>query len=338
MRRLIAFLVVTFACLAAAATFDWWVDPFGFVWKPSAVADARKHDCLISQELIGLRYPDFKLDVFRHRPTRTFVVGSSRVLKIAARRGDDSFSNLGYPGSAPGTILSLFRAIPAKPRQTVYVGVEGFWFNRNYHVPVTNPSDYAISKYLVSRNAFHQAVDLVREAHYIGTERWHETRVGRSCTMGRIFPSINWRLDGSRVWSWELDPKKYAVIGKTRFTRDLLAWRSGYYVGWSQLDPQRVGTLREALALARQRGWRVIGFAPPEPERDLRILNTDPRLARSWHAYMRLMPRLFARYGATWVGFPAECSARRFIDGFHTDAACSELVHERLDEVARGLH
>jgi hypothetical protein len=338
MRRLIAFLAVTVVCLTAAAAFDWWVDPFGFVWKPGAVADARRHGCLISQELIGLRYPEFKLDVFRHRPTRTFVVGSSRVLKIATRRGDGTFSNLGYPGAAPGTVLSLFRNIPAKPRQTVYLGVEGFWLNRNYHVPVTNPSDYAISKYLVSRNAFHQAVDLVREAHYIGTERWHETRVGRACTIGRIFPSINWRLDGSRVWSWELDPKKYAAFSETPYTGDLVTWRNGYYLDWTQLDPRRLAVLRQALALAQARGWRVVGFAPPEPKRFLRLLDTDPRLSRQWHAYLRLMPRLFARYGGVWAGFPAQCGDRHFPDGFHTDAACSELVHERLDEAARGLH
>lgn len=338
MRRLIAFLVVTAACLGAAAALDWWVDPFGLVWKPGAVAEARRHNCLISQELIGLRYRDFKLDVFRNRPTRTFVVGSSRVLKVAARRGDASFSNLGYPGTAPGTILSLFRAIPAKPRQTVYMGVEGFWLNRNYHVPVTNPSGYAVTKYLLSRNAFQRAVSLVREAHYIGRERWREERIGAACTIGRIFPSINWRLDGSRVWSWELDPKTYAPFEESPYTGDLLAWRNGYYADWTQLDPQRIAVLRQALALAKRKGWRVVGFAPPEPKQVRRLLESDPRLERPWKAYLRLMPRLFARYGDTWVGSPAQCGDGHFPDGFHSDAACSARVHARLDEVARSRH
>jgi len=83
MRRLLVFLGVSVVLLAAAATFNWWVDPFAEVWKPGAVADARADGCLVSQELIGIRYYSFKLDVFAHRPTRTFVVGSSRVLEIA---------------------------------------------------------------------------------------------------------------------------------------------------------------------------------------------------------------------------------------------------------------
>jgi len=55
------------ALLAVAATFNWWVDPFAEVWKPGAIADARDGGCLVSQELIGIRYYSFKLDVFAHK-------------------------------------------------------------------------------------------------------------------------------------------------------------------------------------------------------------------------------------------------------------------------------
>src|SRR4051812_27609003 len=127
MRRLILFIGIFVVVLAGFAAVTWWVDPLGEVWKPSAFAAARQGGCLLSEELVGSEYLRFKLAVFHSRPTRTFVVGSSRVLKIAAHPGERTFANLGYPGSAPSTILAVFRALPAKPVQTVYVGVEAFW-------------------------------------------------------------------------------------------------------------------------------------------------------------------------------------------------------------------
>lgn len=342
MRRLLLFIAVAAVLFAGLGAFDWWMDPAGIVWKPDAVAAARSEGCLVSQELIGARYYDFKRDVFAHRPTRTIVVGSSRVLKLASRRGERSFSNLGYPGAAPGTILKLFRALPARPRQTVYVGVEAFWFNSRYVVPDTDPSDYRIAENLLSRRTFEDAVKLARDSHHVATHRWQEWHVGRACIIGRLFPSIAWRLDGSRVWSWELDPEHFPKFHAEAFTGDLATWRNGYFEDWRSLDDGRLHELEQALALARERGWRVIGFAPPEPPHMLHVLDTDPRLAPRWHAFLRLMPRMFARYGAAWAdvvdGRRLGCRPSEFPDAFHTDAACSARVRERLDEAARRLH
>ena len=337
MRRLALFVCISAGLLAAAAATDWWVDPFGEVWKPGAAAEARAAGCLLSQELVGNRYFSFKLDVFRHRPTRTFVVGSSRVLKLEARPGERTFANLGYPGTAPETIRKLFRALPASPPQTVYVGVEAFWFNRAYRLPDTDPSDYAIAQYLVSRNAFEDSVNLMRQAHYVGTRRWRKTTVGTRCTIARTYPSINWQLDGSRVWSWELDPGTYPKFSATRYTGDLGIWRNGYYADWTRLDPRRLDALRQALALARTRHWRVVGFAPPEPASILRVLETDPRLAPRWREFLAAMPRLFAEYRYRWVALGATCPAAEFPDEFHADATCSASVRARLDGAAGGL-
>ena len=97
--------------------------------------------------------------------------------------------------------------------------------------------------------------------------------------------------------------------------------------------------LEQALALARQRGWHVVGFAPPEPPQYLRLLDTDPRLAPRWRAFLRLMPALFAREGATWAagisdGRALGCRPSDFPDAFHSDAACSARVRARLDAAA----
>ena len=329
MRRLVLFISLSLGLLAVGMAFDWWVDPYGYVWKPSAVADARKGNCLVSQELIGARYYSFKLDVFEQRPTRTFVVGSSRVLKIAAHKGEQSFANLGYPGSAPETILKLFRALPAKPAQTVYLGMEAFWLNHAYALPATDPSNYRVLEYLLGRSVFEQSVSLSRQAHYIATHRWRRTNVGSECVIGRIYPSIAWRVDGSRVWSWELDPKRFPKFGVTPYTGDLSTWRNGYFADWRSLDKAR---LHRAASHSR-----AIAAGVCRVRRRSRRCADKARIRYPTPAFLRLMPRLFARYGIRVSTRTDGGSAAGGVssDAFHTDAACSLRVRDWLDEAAR---
>jgi hypothetical protein len=338
MARLVTFIGIVVALLGAVALFDWWVDPYGDVYKPSALSDALRHDCLVSQELVGARYYPFKLDVFHRRPTRTVVVGSSRVLKIQARPGERTFANLGYPGTSPATIRTLFRALPAKPAQTIYLGVESFWFNRNYSLPLHDPSDYELARYLLSRATLQGAYDQVREGPFILTKRWKPLPVGDRCVIGRLFPSIAWNVDGSRTWSWELDPQRFPRFHAPPFTRDLATWRNGYYNDWTELDVRRLHALDAALAEAQKRGWRVVGFAPPEPPLYLHELETDPRLAPRWHEFLATVPRLFRRHGFAWAGLwdgrALGCRAGDYPDAFHSDAVCSERVRRALDRVA----
>jgi hypothetical protein len=330
MRRLALFLGLVVALLAAAAVFDWWVDPFGQVWKPAVMDAARSSGCLVSEELIGSRYWSFKRDVFFHRPTRTFVVGSSRVLKIAARPGDGSFSNLGYPGTAPETILRLFRSLPAKPTQTVYLGVEAFWFNSRYTLPETDLSHWRVLEYLLARRTFTRAVSLSRQSKQLPQHRWRREVVGGRCVLDRFTPTITWRADGSRVWGWELDPSRFPKFSGGGFHGDFATWRNGYYADWQRLDDRRLAVLGEALDLAKRRGWTVIGFAPPEPPHALQVLATLP----PWRQFLRDVPRLFEQHGFRFVqtedGAKLGCRRADFPDLFHTDARCSNLLRQAL--------
>jgi hypothetical protein len=220
----------------------------------------------------------------------------------------------------------------------VYLGVEAFWFNARFVSPNPEPSDYQIVQYVLSRATFEGAFSFVRQAPYILTDRWKRQTIGNRCVIGRIFPSIAWNTDGSRAWSWELDPKRFPRFYPRPFTRDLTEWRDGYYADWTKLDAGRLGALDRALALAQERGWRVIGFAPPEPPRYLRMLETDPRIAPQWHAFLRRMPRLFHRHGFDWAGLwngsAIGCRPRDFPDAFHSNAECSDRLRLALDAVA----
>ena len=204
--------------------------------------------------------------------------------------------------------------------------MEAFWLNHAYALPETDPSNYRVLEYLLGRSVFEQSVSLSRQAHYIATHRWRRTTVGGECVIGRIYPSIAWRVDGSRVWSWELDPKRFPKFGVTPYTGDLSTWRNGYFADWRSLDEARVHALDQALALARDRGWHVVGFAPPEPPQMLHVLETDPQVAPRWQRFSgrcRGSSRGTASRGPTLDGAALGCPRSDFPDGFHSDARCS---------------
>ena len=341
MARLLVFLGTTATLLVALAAVNWWVDPFGEFWKPSAVRDAQAANppCLVSHEIIGGEYLPFKLDVFRSRPTRTFVTGSSRVLKIGSWPGERTFANLGMPVMSPEIVLKELRALPADRKETMYLGVESWWLNPNFKGFDVSPGFEQRARYLLSRSAFDESVRTIRRAPYVFLHRWRREEVGSSCVIGRARPALAWRLDGSRVWSFELDPKTYHPAIDP-FTTDLNKLRTGNYAGWTELDRASIRALEQTLALARSRGWRVVGFTPPDGRRYLRFFASHAVIGPRWRQFGRLMPKLFARYGYRWLDFrdarSIPCPQSDFVDGgYHTNAACSMRMRQRLDAASR---
>lgn len=334
MRRLLVLLGVAAVLLAGEGVLNWWIDPFGTFWKPGALAEADRRGCLLSEELVGNAYAPFKLAVFRSRPTRTFVIGSSRTVKIAARPGEDTFSNLGIPNITPSTLLDVFRRIPAQaPPQTVYVGVEGFWFNDSF---AGGPSAglYDELRYVLSANTFTQSLRFVRRAPWELRRRWRTVSVAGRCVVGRTDPGLTWRRDGTRLYGFELQPGLYRPT-QLPYTTDLGSLDLGYYDDWSRLSQSRLATFEQALRVARARGWRVIGFTLPNPTRVLRVL----RSSQSFRAFERAMPAVFAKYGFRFVDLSdvrsVPCAQGAFADGiFHPDATCSRAIRARLDALA----
>lgn len=337
MRRLLALLVVAAVLLGAEAVLNWWVDPFGTFWKPGALDAAIRSHCLVSEELVGNAYPQFKLDVFRHRPTRVFVTGSSRTVKIGAWPGEATFTNMGMPNATPASILQLFRDIPAgAPRQTVYLGVEPFWFNPSFSGAAAT-GWYPDLRYLVSGSTFLASIRMLRGAPWELTRQFRTVQVGRRCAIGRTDVSIAWKLDGSRIYAYELQPGTYRPL-PVPFSTDLATLDLGYYAGWTSFSQARLATLERALALARARGWRVVGFTLPNPTRVVRFLASSRGVGPEWRTFERLMPQVFRRYGDRFLDLSdvrdVPCGQHAFADGtFHPDAACSAAIRRRLDRV-----
>lgn len=338
MRRLAIYFVVAAALLAAEATVNWWVDPFGTFWKPGAVDTALRSNCLVSQELVGNRYSEYKLAVFRRRPTRVFVIGSSRTVKISARPGERTFTNMGIPNITPATVLGVLRAIPPAPRQTVYLGVEPFWFNPTFRGAPAN-GWYDEAKYMVSANTFRASLRSLRRAPWELHRRWRRVELAGHCIIGRTDVSITWRPDGSRLYGYELDPRFYHPSAVT-FTTDLAQLDLGYYGGFDSLSTKRLDELAATLDLARARRWRVVGFSLPNPTRTLTLLRTSPVVGPRWRQLSRLLPMMFHRRGFTWLDLSdvrsVPCAQDAFADGgFHPDGPCSEAIRRRLDAAVR---
>jgi hypothetical protein len=341
MRRLILFFAVAGSLLVLEMAFNWWVDPFGEFWKGRALyeASAARPQCLVSEEIVGNAYLPFKLAVFRSRPTKRFVVGSSRVLKIGSWPHERTFANLGVPAINVGDVLYLFKHIPQNaPPQTVYLGLDTFAFNPRYQPFDFQFSTYDKARYLISRATFRSGFDLLHRAPYVFTHRWRKEDVGSRCVIGRSQPNLAWNLDGSRLWAFELQPRLYRPPPNP-FTTDLHRLQNGYYADWKSFADDRVRTLGKALAVARDRGWNVIGFSTPDPPSVNRYLSKTPSVAPYWREFGRTMPALFHRYGFTWLDLrnarSIPCSDADFVDGtFHTNAACSMRIRRRLDEAA----
>ena len=124
------------------------------------------------------------------------MIGSSRTLKIAAWPDERAFTNMGIPNATPAEILHVLRAIPTRaPRQTMYLGVEAFWFNPDFRGP---PRDtwYDRARYLVSANTVRASLRQLRDAPWEVDRRWRRVTIAGRCVIGRTNVSIAWRNDG----------------------------------------------------------------------------------------------------------------------------------------------
>jgi hypothetical protein len=339
MGRLAVFFAVAAVLLTAESLLNWWIDPFGSFAKPAAIDAARRSGCLLSQELVGNTYPDYKLALFRRRHTRVFVIGSSRTVKISAHPGESTFTNMGIPNVSPALVLHVLRAIPrSAPRQTMYLGVEAFWFNPTFRGPPPN-GWYDKLRYLVSANTLRESLQHLRAAPWELGRRWRRVVIEGRCVIGRTDVSIAWRADGSRLYGYELQPGRYHPQDLL-FTRDLAKLDLGYYHGFDSLSKPRLRELAKALDVARARGWRVVGFTLPSPSRYADYLRNAPAVGPRWRAFSRLMPEMFHRRGFAWLDLSdvrsVPCAQDAFADaGFHPNAACSATIRRRLDAAVK---
>jgi hypothetical protein len=336
MRLLLVFVATAAASFGVVTALNWWVDPFGEFWKPDAVraAEQDRPQCLISRDLFGSTQLPFKLGLFRSRPTRTIVLGTSRVATIAARPGESSFTNLALLAGHLDDALWLLERIPARPRQTIYLGVEVHWFKPTLGVHDYAPRPLDRAKYLLSSTTLSASLRLLWHEPDAGYRRWRVNRIGSRCVIGHGEHSDAWAPDGTFVWREQLErpPRRVPAVS----VDDL---KATFYADYARFTPRELDVLARVLALARRRDWTVVGFATPFPPSWVRALESTPGVGAAWREFGRALPPVFHRYGYPWLDLrdarSIPCRPQEFVDGgFHPNRGCAMRIRALLDAAA----
>lgn len=339
MKALAAFFASLAAVLIVVALVNWRTDLEGEFYDRSTTLAAARASCLVSDELVGSvsRLP-FKLDLLKLRRRTVAVVGSSRVLKVRNHPGEAGLVNLGLPGTTPESIAEMAKHLP--DGITLYIGTEAFWFNPSFPVRQFRPTFRSRVRYLLNGANFRASVALLREEPTLAIDTWRRIALPRGCVLGRASASIAWQLDGSRLYTFELDPAADPLT-PLPYTANLQELRAGIYADWrGRFDRNRLGLLDRLLTTAEQRKWKVVGFVPPDGARYVDLFESSSSSRHPWRTFFREVPALFERHGFPFVDLhemsAIPCEETDFVDdGYHTNAACSGRIRARLDAAVR---
>jgi hypothetical protein len=253
------------ACILAViggivAAINGIVDPKDEFYSGGPLTAALRSNCLIGDDVIhGRSYPEFKHDLFKRKHPTTIWLSSN----VESRRG----VNMGFPGLGPQSLLDMVHflaaATPQRTQLTIYIETSVSWFDPRSRVHTYDESFASKVAYLLSPWTLKSSVDLMRDSRRLAFTGWQEKRVGDSCVVDRGSPSPAWRADGTLAGA---APTRSSVNGRD------FAWH-------------RLTALDAALAIARARGWRVVGVSEPAPR---------------WKTYERELSALFAKHGYRW--------------------------------------
>jgi hypothetical protein len=269
LRPLLLVAVVVVAVGGIVLALDRVIDPRNEFYSGAPLTAALKSGCLIGDDVVrGRSYAAFKQDLFRRRRPAAALLGSTRVLPFGPSGRETTFLNLGFPGFDATSLLRVLSGLSTRKRLTLYVATELSWFDPAADAPAPERSFTSRARYLLSPSTLKSSFDLLRRSTTLAFDGWQSDVWRGRCVVDRGRPSPNWTLDGTRT---DLAPFPRRQTG--------FAW-------------QQLTALDDALALARRRGWPVVGFSPPEATRASQAL---------WRTYRRELPALFAKHGFRWL-------------------------------------
>jgi len=290
-RTLLLLIAIVVLAVAAVATINRLVDPENEFYSGAPLTAALETSCLVGDDVVGERsYSAFKQDLFQRRQPETVLLGSGRVLRFGPRGRETSFLNLGFPGLDPSSLLGVLTGLGTPKPLTVLVATELSWFDPRADAPTFDKSFESKAAYLLSPRTLKSSLGLIRRSRTLAFKGWQQETTGRGCTVDRGSATPSWTLYGTRT-----------PVAPVQRRQSAFAWH-------------RLTPLDDALALAQRRGWRVVGFSPPEPTRGPSSL---------WDTYRRELQALFAKHGFTWLD---RSGARGF---------SWALIRPKLDAAAR---
>jgi hypothetical protein len=267
-RGLLLAAAIVLVAAGAIAGINRAVDPKDEFYSGAALTKALDSRCLLADDLVRRRYPEFKQDLFdRRRATRILLAED-----VARRRTGPRFVHMGFPGLGPEPLLDEVRAMadgmPNDANVVVRIVTDVSWFDEERTLPSFRQTTGSKIRYLLSPRTLSSSLGLIRRSRTLAFTGWQQEQVGRRCVVDRGTPTPAWHADGT-------------LAGKAPQQRDAADGPSGF--AFTRLTP-----LDEALAVARANGWRVVGYSGPRRPTPL------------WEAYQRELSALFARHGYKW--------------------------------------
>jgi hypothetical protein len=267
-RGLLLAAAIVLVAAGAIAGINRAVDPENEFYSGAALTEALGSRCLLADDVVRPRYPEFKQDLFgRRRATRILFAED-----VGRRRTGPRFVHMGFPGLGPEPVLDEMRAMadatPKGRRLTVRIVTDVSWFDLERTLPTFHEATASRIRYLLSPRTLWSSLGLIRRSRTLAFTGWEHEQLGGRCVVDRGTPSPAWRADGT-------------LAGTAPSTADETSGASGF--AWSRLTP-----LDSALSVARANGWRVVGYSGPRRPTGL------------WATYERELTALFARHGYRW--------------------------------------
>jgi hypothetical protein len=225
--------------VAAFVAINRIVDPRDEFYSGGALTAALRSHCLLADDVVHERsYGDFKQDLFRRRPARTVVLGWSNGAEPRRR----PFVDMGFPGFGPSSLLDAMRYLddvtPKGTRLRVLVVTSPAWFDPDASLNDSHKPLLSRAGYLLSPMTLASSLGLMRRSRTLAFTGWRKEPLGHTCVVDRGRPYPAWRANGTPVHA----RPQSAAAG------------SGF--AWNRLS-----TVDDALAIARDRGWRLAGFS-----------------------------------------------------------------------------
>src|SRR5204863_1595477 len=124
-----------FVALGAIAAINRAVDPKDEFYSGAALTKALASRCLLADDLVRHRYPQFKQDLFRRRHATRILFAED----VGRRRTGPKFAHMGFPGLGPESVLDEMRdmasATSSDTRLTVRIVTDSSWFDRQRNLP-----------------------------------------------------------------------------------------------------------------------------------------------------------------------------------------------------------
>ena len=267
-RGLLLATAIVLVAAGAVTAINRAVDPKNEFYSGAALTKALGSRCLLGDDVVRPRYPEFKQDLFRRRHATRILFAED----VGRRRTGPQFVHMGFPGLGPEPVLDEMRAMaddtPRRTRLTVRIVTDVSWFDQQRSLPTFDETTASRIRYLLSPRTLWSSLGLIRRSRTLAFTGWEREQLGGRCVVDRGTPSPAWRADGT-------------LAGPAPSAPDEPSGASGF--AWSRLTP-----LDSALSVARANRWRVVGYSGPRKPTPL------------WAAYERELSALFARHGYRW--------------------------------------